>query len=273
MRKVAAKAVQLVPRALRRRARERYLNTAILAGSRFFGICGEDAFLQKYFYDKLARTSDNARLPLFLQKRVGPGFYVDIGALAPVHYSNTYWFYQHGWRGINVDAEPGSMSAFRSLRPRDVNLEALVSDADADIPFFHWGANSGLSTANAPHAAALSAALGEPQRTIMRSRSLGDILDEHLSPAQEISFLTVDVEGHDLPVLRSNNWSRYRPELVLAEAMDANTVDRLATSELYHFMRRQGYDLYAWLRPTLVFQREGVPDWIMPESSRAKAQA
>jgi FkbM family methyltransferase len=273
MRKVAAKAVKFIPGALRRRVRARYQNTPIFAGSRFFGICGEDAFLQKYFYDKLARTSDNAKLPVFLQKRVGPGFYVDIGALAPVRYSNTFWFYQHGWRGINVDAEPGSMTDFRSLRPRDVNLEALVSDADAEIPFFHWGASSGLSTTNAQYAATLSTELGAPRRTVMRSRSLAGILDEHLPRGQEISFLTVDVEGHDLPVLRSNNWSRYRPELVLVEAMDANTVDRLTTSDVHQFMRQQGYYLYAWLHPTLVFQREGVPDWIVPGSSPTKAQA
>ena len=53
--------------------------------------------------------------------------YVDVGAHHPTRYSNTYLFYSQGWRGINIDAMPGSMDAFRRDRPRDINIEALVS--------------------------------------------------------------------------------------------------------------------------------------------------
>ena len=40
------------------------------------------------------------------------GFYVDVGAHHPSRFSNTYFFYLRGWRGINIDAMPGSMAAF-----------------------------------------------------------------------------------------------------------------------------------------------------------------
>lgn len=48
------------------------------------------------------------------------GFYVDIGAHHPVRLSNRYYFYRCGWRGLSVDAAPGSMEMFRRLRPRDI---------------------------------------------------------------------------------------------------------------------------------------------------------
>jgi hypothetical protein len=64
------------------------------------------------------------------------GFFVDIGAHHPFRFSNTYKFYKLGWRGINIDAMPGSMEAFKAARPNDINLEIPVSDKEEDLPFF-----------------------------------------------------------------------------------------------------------------------------------------
>ena len=51
---------------------------------------GEDMILRRIFGDK--------RL----------GFYVDVGAHDPRRFSNTYYFYKRGWRGINIEPRPGS---------------------------------------------------------------------------------------------------------------------------------------------------------------------
>ncbi|WP_373526227.1 hypothetical protein [Nostoc sp.] len=65
------------------------------------------------------------------------GFYVDIGAHHPVYISNTYHFYSKGWRGINIDAIPGSMDVFKVLRPKDINLELCLSPLEGEeIDFF-----------------------------------------------------------------------------------------------------------------------------------------
>ena len=60
------------------------------------------------------------------------GFYIDVGAHHPTRFSNTYKFYKRGWTGINVDAMPGSMTAFNRLRPKDINIEL-----DRDHQFFN----------------------------------------------------------------------------------------------------------------------------------------
>jgi len=54
-----------------------------------------------------------------------PNIYVDIGAHHPFRFSNTYIFYRRGWRGTNVDANPGSIHAFRGWRRRDVLVSRL----------------------------------------------------------------------------------------------------------------------------------------------------
>src|SRR5690348_6806843 len=62
-----------------------------------------------------------------LFSHVDRGFFVDVGAFEPRQFSNTYFFYRRGWRGINIDATPGTVSAFNKLRPRDINVEAAVA--------------------------------------------------------------------------------------------------------------------------------------------------
>ncbi len=68
---------------------------------------------------------------LFEQKTVG--YYVDVGAHHPKRFSNTYYFYKRGWRGINIDAMPGSMKLFNKMRPRDINVEIPVSSGEGEI--------------------------------------------------------------------------------------------------------------------------------------------
>mgnify|MGYP000559873290 CR=1 FL=1 len=51
-------------------------------------------------------------------------------------------------------------------------------------------------------------------------RPLSQILDENLPTERTIDFMSVDVEGLDLDVLRSSNWAKYRPKFLLAENYD-----------------------------------------------------
>jgi len=66
-------------------------------------------------------------------------------------------------------------------------------------------------------------------------------------------LLSVDVEGRDLDVLMSNDWARYRPELVIAESLDVPLQQVLGT-ELYRFLLEQDYELIAWVQPSLLFR-------------------
>jgi len=148
----------------------------------------------------------------------GPGFYVDIGAHHPVHYSNTYHFYCRGWRGLNVDAAPGSMEAFRRLRPRDINVEAAVGPREGEVLEFHRFEQAALNTFDPGLA---RQALARGARSLgterLQVRSLNALLQEHLPPGQRVDFLTVDVEGLDAALLASLDLGRFRPAVLLFE--------------------------------------------------------
>ncbi len=75
-----------------------------------------------------------------LLKRVFPqdyqGFYIDAGASDPVRFSVTKHFYDQGWRGVNIEPVPSVWLRLRDQRPRDVNLNAALSDREGRLTFY-----------------------------------------------------------------------------------------------------------------------------------------
>jgi len=196
------------------------------------------------------------------------GFYVDIGAHHPKRYSNTYYFYLFGWRGINVDPAKGCMELFRKVRPRDINIEAAVANGTGALTYYEFdeptlnGFSSEISLArskNGPYRI-----INERKITTM---TLAEILDRYLPAGQPIDFLNIDAEGFDLDVLRSNNWTKYPPAIVLAEDLSLSNLQQLDSSPVVCFMAQQGYELYGKTVNTLVFRRI---DQLLPYEQRAK---
>jgi len=183
------------------------------------------------------------------------GFYVDIGCYHPIRYSNTYLFYRRGWRGINVDATPGVKTNFQKIRPRDINIESFVS-ADSSQRQFYLLSEPALNTASESLAAqrAKDNPVYQVDETItVRPRSLKAILDEHLPKGQSIDFFSVDVEGSDLDVLISNDWDRYRPEIVVAELL-ATTLEDVGRHEIAQFLASKGYRPASKFYNTVLFR-------------------
>jgi FkbM family methyltransferase len=188
-------------------------------------------------------------------ERQSYGFYVDIGAHHPKRFSNTYLFYRKGWTGINVDAMPGSMQAFKKVRPRDINLEFGVGTKEGELDYylFNEPALNGFSKelSERRHVAETPYKILEVVK--VNVKPLSKILEEYKPHGQVIDFLNIDVEGLDLDVLRSNDWQRYRPKLVLIEVL-GNSLRELGGSEIGKFMEGINYSVYAKCMNTVFFK-------------------
>ncbi len=173
------------------------------------------------------------------------GFYVDIGAHHPKRFSNTNYFYKHGWRGINIDPNPDSEKLFDRYRPRDVNLLCGVSDKPGEMPYFMFNEpalntfSKELVESRTPHAHYRVIATKN-----VRLERLDAILDRHLPPGTQIDFMSIDVEGYDLNVVHSNDWVKFRPKCVVVEAL-ASTIDDLLQCDLHKYLASKGYVLFA----------------------------
>ena len=150
------------------------------------------------------------------------GYYVDIGAFHPRKFSNTYLFYKQGWNGINIDATPGSMAEFRRVRPRDTNLEMAISDVEETM-LIHVYSNpvfNSVERARPPETE--FATLDYLGTQAVRSMRLETLMERYLPKCQTIDFLSVDVEGHEINVLRSNDWVRFRPLYLCVEELGSS---------------------------------------------------
>ncbi len=187
------------------------------------------------------------------------GFYIDIGAFHPQNLSNTYFFYQLGWRGLNIDAMPGSMKIFNQIRPRDINLEKAISHTKETLTYYEFNAPNLNGFSEELSLARDGWKVGEWEAQLLNKSeittyTLAEVLNEYLIENQVIDFLSVDVEGLDYQVLMSNDWSKYQPNIVLVEDLEITSLDRINNSKIYNLMREQGYELYSKSVNTLIFK-------------------
>lgn len=87
----------------------------------------------------------------------------------------------------------------------------------------------------------------------LETRKLSIVFDEYLNN-KEIDFLTIDVEGLDLQVLKSNDWDKYRPKVILLELF-AKDIESINSNEINTFLNTIGYSFYC-NTPTNVFYIE-----------------
>jgi FkbM family methyltransferase len=215
------------------RVRERLFDTYAVKS---FSQEGEDLILRRIFNKQVS------------------GFYVDVGAHHPRRFSNTFNFYRCGWLGINIDPNPDAMRAFLSDRSRDINIQCGVADRPGTLTYYRFD-EAALNTFDAD--VVKSRLANTPYKLLgsieVRVERLAAILERCLPANQAIDFLTIDAEGMDLQVLKSNDWKRYRPHCVLVESLGVSLEDALR-GEIFPFMRDQGYELFAKTFNTLVFR-------------------
>jgi FkbM family methyltransferase len=203
-----------------------------------FSSCGEDRILSY----------------LFLSQNTG--VYVDVGAFEPIMASNTHLFYLRGWRGINIDACPGSMKKFDELRPGDINLELGISDNEGVLPYYQIDGSHSLMNGFSPQFHDyLKIEKHRIKEINVKTDTLRNVLDKYLPAGSPIGFLLIDVEGLELRVLKSNDWKKYRPVVVMTENHAALSGE-IFNNEIVLFMASVNYKLIT-KTPNEIFFLEG----------------
>ena len=210
------------------------------------------SYLKSYSTQSYSQEGEDMIVRRIFQERP-TGFYVDIGAYHPKHLSNTYYFYQRGWHGINIDAMPGSMKLFYRLRPRDINIEAAIAAETSEKTFYVFNGRA-LNTLDSQ----LAEQRNEGETRLIeihtvKTQRLDTILAERLPTGKQIQFMSIDVEGYDLEVLKSNDWSQFRPEYILVEVWDLELAHS-ASHPVVAYLAMQEYSLVGKAYSTAFFR-------------------
>ncbi len=146
------------------------------------------------------------------------GVYVDVGANDPVIDNVTYHFYERGWRGINIEPQTVLWEKLCAARPGDVNLAVLAGSRDGEMTFYEIETWHGLSTLDPDIARRHASAGYAVSEKRLPCRRLDTILAEHQGQCA-IDFISIDAEGAEADVLSGLDLARYRPKIVVIEAM------------------------------------------------------
>jgi len=90
---------------------------------------------------------------------------------------------------------------------------------------------------------------------VLQPRPLAAILNEHVPAGTAIDLLNVDVEGADLDVLESNDWTRFRPTYILVELLGTD-FDQAEQHTVGGYLKSLGYRLIAKCFNTALFRAE-----------------
>jgi FkbM family methyltransferase len=171
--------------------------------------------------------------------------YCDIGAHHPSKLNNTYLFYLKGSKGVCVEPDPELFPSLKKKRKRDVCLNCGVGRAKRNAEFFVMSSRT-LSTFSREEAYRYQSYGNQKILKIIQVpvMPINDII--HKNYAGCPNFVSLDVEGLELDVLNSFDFSSYRPAVFCIETVtyaEDNTERKL--SEIIDLMTGKGYLLYA----------------------------
>jgi FkbM family methyltransferase len=208
-----------------------------------YSIEAEDIFIERFFDQIFGYSSDHK------------GFYVDIGAADPIHWSNTYSLHKRGWRGINIEPNPDAAMRFAQLRPNDINLTVAVGEEGETATYVRFE-NPLLNTL---WPQVVHAKKSPDHRVIdvteVPLRSINSILSEHVPYGAPVDFLNIDVELMELRILSSLDFSRWSPAVIAVEIHGGLDIDEISRSAVASLLRTNGYVFISRLWHSSLFVR------------------
>lgn len=209
------------------------INKIVPLGTEKLSIGEERPLAQFYSTDSeavvLQLLLERMNLPL-------PGVkYLEIGTHNPVRGSNSYFLYAAGARGVLVDPLPITARLAKAFRVGDLMISAAVTDvAESETATFYESSTLGSSSLHEDFYKEFDP---KEHRHIVDHYTVSLIgINELL---EQIDFvpdvLLIDAEGEDETIVRSIDFKKYRPKVLMAE------IDHCDEAELAAYMWGKGY--------------------------------
>jgi FkbM family methyltransferase len=198
---------------------------------KYYGQHGEDFLLNKIFNGK------------------SNGFYVEIGCLDGIEFSNTYFFEKKGWKGLCVEAHKDFIEQLKKNRPQAKIVHCAVGEKDEDNVTFYANKIGSLSTLDKQEQSRWEKNYKEfftgfEEQTV-KMQTLTTIFNEAGAP--KIDFVSLDIEGYEVKALSGLDLSKYKPRLFVIEYKDEEHrkgIESLLLPAGYHHLALIGCNMF-----------------------------
>jgi FkbM family methyltransferase len=177
------------------------------------------------------------------------GFYVEIGCLDGIEFSNTYFFEKKGWDGICVEAHKDFIEMLKVNRKHSQIVHCAVGEKDQDNVIFYANKIGSLSTLDKTEEERWKKNYTEFftgfEEQQVKMRTLTSIFDE--LNVKEIDFISLDIEGYEVQALSGMNLKKYRPRIFIIEYKDEkhkSEVEGVLFQYRYSFLAKIGCNLF-----------------------------
>jgi FkbM family methyltransferase len=186
------------------------------------------------------------------------GFFIDIGANHPIRFSNTWFFYKKGWRGINIEPNPEMFKLLQQYRPHDLNLNIGISDKKGLLNYFMFNepALNTFSEYERDQYLQKSEYSLEKELKVDVDTLESVFKENNISRNQAIDFMSIDAEGFDLKVLQSFDISVYTPKVILIEILEIKSMLDVMNNDIYVYLTSKNYYLYLRTGNTFIFRKD-----------------
>ncbi len=217
--------------------------------------CDEESHMLRSIKEKYALTIHSCDgEEVFLRQLFGKkdkGVYIDIGANHPFRFSNTWWAYSRGWRGINIEPDVINYELLQNIREDDININCGISNEEGKLTYYMFKE----SAANTFCAEEIETGrkTGVINSCNVPVRRLDTILQEY--DVWKIDFVDIDVEGMELEVLESISWNKVNITCILVEQRNMN-LQEVLESKVYEFLKDKGYMPVSKYNRTVIYLKD-----------------
>ena len=173
------------------------------------------------------------------------GSYLDIGCFHPTRHNNTFLMYKKGWKGINIDMNPLSIELFDFCRPRDINLNLPISNDNLEKKVYFLGDLNTQNTLDKNQLNFLKSHHNVKDNEIVekkiKTQNINSILDQFAF--YNIDFMNLDVEGHEIEVLKSIDFNKIDIKFLSVEMINHNKESAEKGKQIHLYLTLNRYQL------------------------------
>ena len=182
-------------------------------------------------------------------------YYLDIGAGHPIKYSNTFYFYIRGAKGISIDAFKKNIQLHKIFRPVDISLNLLIGNENKLINYYYFS-QSELNTTSQERIEELKKHnIFSNNTNIVDQTSVRTLFEKILKKeASKVNFFNIDIEGGEPEVLNNIDWEIFKPNIICAEIISDN-MRQVYEHDTYKLLISKGYEVYSKLYNSVIFKK------------------